>query len=62
MAAEFIFNQTGEIQKDIRIIKCLVQQNDPEKCEKAIKICKDLLSSGDSDTEKQIEILIWLAK
>lgn len=62
MSAEFIFNQNEKmIQKDVRIVKCLVQQNAVEKAGQALGICKEMLASA-SDGAKQVEILIWLTK
>lgn len=62
-SAEFIFNQNEKmIQTDVRIVKCLVQQNDVERAGKALGICKELLASGVADVTEQVEVLIWLTK
>ncbi|XP_063700236.1 superkiller complex protein 3 isoform X2 [Culicoides brevitarsis] len=60
--AECLYNQNSEvIPIDIRIVRCLVYQNDVDKSMKGIDHCKYLLIKEQEPT-KQIEILILLTK
>uniref|UniRef100_A0A336MZT4 CSON007589 protein n=1 Tax=Culicoides sonorensis TaxID=179676 RepID=A0A336MZT4_CULSO len=62
-SAEFIFNLNQNIiPVDLRIIKCLVKQNEKTKGERALILCKELLANEVSSAAKQLEILIWLTK